>query len=691
MPKMYQTEQIRNIALLGHSGSGKTSLVEAMLFNAGGTNRLGKVEEGNTVSDYDDEEIRRVMSINAAIIPIEWESHKINVLDTPGTLDFVGEVIGALSVAEVAALVLDGSAGVEVGALLAWKNAVNINVPRAVFINKMERENASYQRVLAELRERFDDATFVPMQLPIRNGETFEGVVDLLTLKAHRGTEGSAGAPPDDMSDEIETFRLEMLEAAAEADEELMMKYFDDEELTNEEIAFGLETGIKSGQLVPVFCGSATLNVAVRAFMKNIITSFPAPNRPTPVTKGDSEDVAELPLDPSGPIVMKIFKTVDDQYGSVSYFKVVSGTASSDIRLTNVNADEEERLGQLFSPRGKEHLSIDGGKVACGDIGAVVKLSHTKTGDTLCEKGVNYKVVPAKYPNPLYAVAISPKTQADSGKMGPTLQRLTAADPTLRTRADRNTRQTILEGMGDAHISVTVHRMAERYGLNVDVAIPKVPYLETITRTDSARYRHKKQTGGAGQFAEVELRLEPQERNTGFEMAWEVFGGAISSSYSPSIEKGIKQVLSQGVVAGYPVVDVKAAVVDGKEHPVDSKDIAFQIAGREVFREAFKKANPVLLEPIMEVSITIPENYTGDVMSDLTTKRGHVQGMQQDKGETVITALVPLAEIQRYATELRSITQGRGIYEQRLISYEVVPKHLIDVIIEQSHKEQEEQ
>ena len=424
--------------------------------------------------------------------------------------------------------------------------------------------------------------------------------------------------------------------------------------------------------------------------MKNVISSFPAPNRPTAVIEGDGEEVTELALDPSGPLVMNVFKTVDDQYGSVSYFKVVSGTASSDTRLTNTNADEEERLGQLFLPRGKDHLTIDGGKVVSGDIGAVVKLSHTKSGDTLCEKGVNYKVVPPRYPNPLYAVAISPKTQADSGKMGPTLQRLTAADPTLKTRTDRNTRQTILEGMGDSHITVTVQRMAERYGLNVDIAVPKVPYLETITKTDSARYRHKKQTGGAGQFAEVELRLEPQERDSGFEMTWEVFGGAISSSFSPSIEKGIKQVLGQGVVAGYPVVDVKAAVVDGKEHPVDSKDIAFQIAGREGFREAFRKANPVLLEPIMEVSITIPESYTGDVMGDLTTKRGQVQGMQQERGETVITALVPLAEIQRYATELRSITQGRGIYEQRLVNYEVVPKHLVDAIIAQSQKDQEE-
>lgn len=682
MPKVYQTDQVRNVALLGHSGSGKTSLAEAMLFNSGGINRLGNIQEGNTVSDYDDEEIRREMSINASVIPVEWDGCKINLIDTPGTLDFVGEVIGGLVAADVAVLVLDGSSGVEVGALLAWKNAASMGVPRAVFINKMERENSSYQKVLAELRERFDDATFVPMELPIRNGETFEGVVDLLTRTAHRGVQGSAGDVPADMADEIEAFRLEMLEAAAETDEELMMKYFDDEELTDDEIALGLETGIKSGQLVPVFCGSASVNVAVRSFMKSIVSAFPGPKRPTKAMAGGEEKA--LTYDANGPTVLRVFKTIDDQYGSVTYFKVVSGTASSDTRLTNTVAGEEERLGQLFVPRGHEQLSIDGGKVVAGDIGAVVKLNSTKTGDTLCEKGVDYQVVPAQYPNPLYSVAIYPKTQADSGKMGPTVQRLTAADPTLNMRTDRNTRQTILEGMGEAHILVTVKRMAERYGLNVETSIPKVPYLETITKIDSARYRHKKQTGGAGQFAEVELRLEPQERDTGFEMAWEVFGGAISSSFSPSIEKGIRQVMVDGVLAGYPVVDVKAAVVDGKEHPVDSKDIAFQIAGREVFKEAFLKSGPVLLEPIMELTISIPDNYTGDVMGDLTTKRGQVQGMEQDRGDTVITALVPLAEIQRYSTELRSLTQGRGTYNQKVASYQPVPQHLISSVIEKS-------
>ena len=415
MPKVYQTDQIRNVALLGHSGSGKTSLAEAMLFNSGAINRLGKIEEGNTTSDYDEEEIRRQTSINSSIIPVEWKDHKINLIDTPGTLDFVGEVIGGLVAADVAILVLDGSAGVEVGALLAWKNAVAMGIPRAIFINKMERENASYQRVLEELRGRFE-ATFVPMELPIRDGNSFEGVVDLITLTAHRGVSGDSGTVPDEMADDLETYRLEMLEAAAEADEELMMKYFDDEELTNEDIAFGLRAGIKSGQLVPVFCGSAGMNVAVRSFLDTITSTFPAPVRSVAVRKGD-EEISVTP-DVSGPTILQVFKTVDDQYGSVSYFKVLSGTANSDIRLMNTNSDTEERIGSLFLPRGREQLTIDGGKVLAGDIGAVVKLSNTKTGDTLCMKGEGYEAILANYPDPLYAVAIHPKTQADSGKLG---------------------------------------------------------------------------------------------------------------------------------------------------------------------------------------------------------------------------------------------------------------------------------
>ncbi|MFQ5578121.1 MAG: elongation factor G, partial [Anaerolineae bacterium] len=575
--------------------------------------------------------------------------------------------------------------GVEVGTILSWKLAAERDAPRVVFINKMDRDNASYRRVITELRAKFD-ATFVPMELPIREGEHFQGVVDLITQQGHTGPNAEKADIPQAMADEIEEFRLQLVEAAAEGDDDLMMKYFDGEELTNEDLAFGLQQGLKTGKLVPVFCGSATANVAVRSFMDTIIGTLPPPVKE--VTAGQNGQDVVLKPDHNGPPVLQVFKTVDDQYGSVSYFKVLSGTAKSDTRLYNTNSEAEERLGQLFLPRGKEQLAVE--KVVAGDIGAVVKLNNTVTGDTLCKKGAGYKAAPAVYPEALYAVAVPPKTQSDTAKLGPVVHRLTAADPTLNARTERSTREYLLEGMGETHIDVTVKRMADKYGLNIDTTIPKVPYQETITKTASARYRHKKQTGGAGQFGEIELRLEPLERGSEFEFASKIFGGAVSSVYLPSVEKGIKQVLGQGVLAGSPIVDLKAVAVDGKEHPVDSKDIAFQIAGRECFKQAFLAAGPVLLEPVMEIRVTVPEENTGDVMGDLTTKRAQVQGMEQIKGDTVITALAPLAEIQRYGTDLRSITQGRGIYEQKLSHYQVVPNHLTQAIIEAYKKAKEE-
>ncbi len=686
MTKVYGIENIRNIALLGHSGAGKTSLVEAMLFNTGAINRQGKVEEGNTVSDYGDEEIKRTISINASVIPVEWKDAKINTIDAPGYLDFVGEVIGSLMAVNVAVLVLDGVSGVEVGTILSWRNIAGRGMPKVVFVNKMDRDNASYRRVIDELGQKFD-GKFVPMEYPIRRGETFEGVVDLITRKAYTGIGSKATDAPADLADEIETFRLEMVESAAEGDDDLMMKYFEGEELTEEDIAFGLKQGIKEGTLVPVFCGSATHNVGVRPFMDSILSILPYPRQASKVLhKGEEID---LEPDANGPVVLNVFKTIDDQYGTVSYFKVLSGTVQSDTRRYNTIAEAEERLGQLFLPRGKEQLPVD--KIVAGDIGAVVKLNSTQTGDTLCLKGNDYKMVPARYPNPLYTVAVHPKTQADTGKLGPVIQRLAAADPTLNARTESRTHEYLLEGMGETHINVVVKRMADKYGLNIDTTIPKVPYQETITKTGSARYRHKKQTGGAGQFGEIELRLEPLEHGSGFEFKSEVFGGAVSSVYLPSVEKGIKQVMGQGVLAGSPIVDIRAVAVDGKEHPVDSKDIAFQIAGREAFKQAFLASGPVLLEPVMKIEVTIPESYTGDVMGDLTTKRGQVQGMEQLKGgDTKIIAIVPLAEIQRYGTELRSITQGRGIYDQVLSHYQNVPSHIAGEVIEACKKAREE-
>lgn len=687
MAGSYTTDKIRNVVLLGHSGCGKTSLVEAMLFNTGAINRLGKVEDGNTTSDHDEEEINRTMSLNLSLIPCEWEGYKINVLDAPGYYDFQGEMLNGIYVADTVILVLDASSGVEVGTQLAWQMAMEHNKPIAIFLNKMDRPNASYRKAIEDLRSSFD-ATFVPMELPIREGEEFKGVVDLITQKAHTGTGKHPNAPAD-MADEIEEFRLQVVEYGAEGDDELMMKYFDGEELTEEEIAHGLQAGLAQRKVVPVFCGSATANVAVRGLMHNIIETCPAPTLDEVTAKNTkSGDEETLNADPNGPLAAQVFKTINDQYGRVSYMRVWSGTLKSDSRVYNSQAETEERIGTLFSPRGKEQVNVT--QAAAGDIVAAVKLGETKTSDTLCEKAHPLALPWVEYPNPVFSIALRPQTQADSAKIGPSLTRITEEDLTLKHRYETATRQTLLEGMGETHVDIAVKRMASRFGLNVDTSVPKVPMLETVSRTASAQYRHKKQSGGAGQFGEVHLRVEPMDRGEGFEYKSEIFGGSISQPFLPSIEKGIRQVLDQGIMAGYPVVDVRAVVFDGKEHPVDSKDIAFQIAGRESFKAAFMQAGPILLEPIMDMVITVPEEFTGDVSGGLSTKRGRMSGMEQLRGNTIITAQAPLAETQRYSTELRSFTQGRGVYTMSLSHYEPVPSHIAGDIIAQANKKEEE-
>lgn len=687
MAGSYTTDKIRNVVLLGHSGCGKTSLAEAMLFNTGATTRLGRVEDGNTISDYDEEEIHRTMSLNLAVIPCEWEGYKINILDAPGYADFQGEMLNGLHVADTAIIVVDASAGIEVGTQLTWQMAVENKKPIAIFVNKMDRQNASYRRVLDQLKSTFD-AIFVPMELPIRKGDHFEGVVDLITQTARTGT-GKGTPPPADMAAEIEEWRTKLVEYAAEGDDELMMKYFDGETLSEAEIDHGLQAGLANRKIVPVFCGAATANVAVRGFMHTIIETFPAPSVSLGVTNLKTGAAEPLKGVANGPLAAQVFKTVNDQYGRVSYLRIWSGILKGDTRVFNPRANEEERVGGLFSPRGKEQISLS--EAVAGDICGLVKLNHTQTGDTLCDRALPLSIATVSYPHPVYAVALTPKTQGDSAKLGPSLARIVEEDQTLRHRYEPATRQTLLEGMGDTHVDIAVKRMSHRFGLGVETSTPKVPYLETIAKTGSAQYRHKKQTGGAGQFGEVHLRVEPQERGAGFEYKSEIFGGAISQPFLPSIEKGIKSVLEQGVIAGYPVVDVKAIVYDGKEHPVDSKDIAFQIAGREAFKLAIKEASPIILEPIMDLTITVPEEYTGDVTSNLSTKRGRMLGMEQVRGNTIITAQAPLAEVQRYATDLRSITQGRGVYTMSLSRYEPVPSHIANDIVAQAQKERQEE
>jgi elongation factor G len=685
--KDHKTEQLRNVVFLSHSSAGKTTFTESMLFASGAISRAGRVENGNTVTDFESEEIERQVSLNTGIVPVEWTDHKINILDTPGTFDFIGEIRQAIRVTDGALFLVDAVAGAEVGTELTWGYADEQNLPRLVVINKMDRENASFQRVMDSLNKQFD-VSFVPLALPIGSQSNFAGVVDLVKMKAMTGVEGTEANIPADMADQVEEARMQLVEAAAESDDELIIKYLEGEELTEQEIVGGLRKSVTAGSVVPVLCASGLLGTGVRLVIQAILNYLPAPAPSVTGINPITEEEEELEANVAAPLSALIFKTTVDPYGKLSYFRVYSGALESDSRVLNASTGEEERLGQLSIPQGKEQLPIT--RVVAGDIGVVVKLSNTQTGHTLSDKDHPVNLAGIRFPEPIYSVAVAPKTKADSAKMGASLSRLVEEDPTFEWHMEASTHQTILSGMGDTHIDIGCRRLRRKFGVEVVTSIPKVPYREAITRQAESTYRHKKQTGGAGQFAQVTMRLEPVEQGTGFTYEWEVFGGAISSSFRPSIEKGVRSVLESGVLAGYPIADIFVAVTDGKEHPVDSKDIAFQIAGREGFKRAFMEAGPILLEPIYDVTVTVSEEYMGDVLGDMNTRRGRVMGMDQRHGRSIVKAKVPLAEMQRYSTDLRALTQGRGLYTMTLSHYEMVPRHLIEDIIAAAEKETEQ-
>ena len=690
MAQQYALERIRNIALLGHLSAGKTSLAEAMLYDSGATTRLGRVEDGNTVTDYDAEEIRRKISVSMAMAPCEWKGGKINVIDTPGYVDFIGEVKSAVWAADAAVIVLDAVSGVEVGTEQVWSVADERRLPRMAFINKMDRENANPEAVLGQLQEVFG-VRLARVQIPVGKEAAFRGVVDLLTMKAYLGPEGKPQDIPSELQAEAEEARFALVELAAEGEDALLEKYLEEGALTEEEIARGLRAAILRGGILPVVYGAATANLGIQAFMDAVFALLPHPGEVPVRAKdlGTGEEV-DLRSEADGPLAAMVFKTMADPYvGKLSYLRIFSGVLESDSRVFNPRTGQEERIGQLAMMRGKEQIPVPA--LRAGDIGAVTKLSETATGDTLCDRGRPLELPRPTFPYRPFWVAVKPETKADAAKITTALTRLCEEDPSLEWHQEPSTKEMILAGMGDVHIDVAARRLKERLGVGIVLAVPKVPYRETITKTVSTQYRHKKQTGGAGQFAEVHLRVEPLERGAGYEFVWEVFGGHISNSFQPSIEKGIKQVMEQGVIAGYPVVDVKCAVYDGKEHPVDSKDIAFQIAGREVFKKAVLEASPVLLEPIMNLTVTVPEQFMGDVISDLTSvRRGRVQDTQLEHGKAIIRGQAPLAELLRYGPDLRSMTQGRGYYTIELSHYEVVPPHVAEPVIAAARREREE-
>jgi elongation factor G len=684
--KEYTTEFIRNVALVAHGSAGKTMMAEAFLHVSGATTRLGKIDDGTTISDYDEEEIRRKISLYTSLLPVEFRDYKINVLDAPGFTDFVGEVISALSVADGAVILVDSVAGMEVGTEVAWRYADEFNLPRFVVINKLDRENANFSKSLASV-EAFSATRLIKLQLPIGEKHEFKGVIDLVSMKAFMGDGKNAVEIPAEYKSVAEEAKQQLTEAAAEGEDTLLEKYLESGELSSEELLRGLKKIVRTGAYIPVLCAAGGHEIGIAPLLNAIIDLLPSPADRAGIQVQGKAGEETLTASDTGPVALYVWKTTADPFvGKMTYFKVASGTASSDIHLLNTVKNADERMAGLHIQRGKESLPV---KVAhAGDLAVVAKLTVSATGDTLSEKNHPITIPVPKYPTALFQVAIHPKTQGDAAKISPTLTRLCEEDMTLTWHNERTTGQTILQGMGDQHIDVVIHRAQTKFQVGLTTDEPKVPYREGITRKASAMYRHKKQSGGAGQFGEVHLRVEPYHDGD-FEFTDELVGMNLSKSYLPPIEKGIRATMEKGVFAGYPLSNVKVIVFDGKEHPVDSKPVAFETAGREAFKIAVHDAGPVLFEPIMNVRIVIPDANMGDVMSDLNTRRGRVQGTESERGHTIIIATVPLVEMLRYTTQLRSFTGGRGYFTMELDRYDIVPNHLATPIMEAHKRELE--
>ena len=672
------TPRLRNVALLSHSGAGKTILAEAMLFATGATTRQGTIEEGTTASDFEPEEQRREASVQTAIVPCTWRDHKINLLDTPGYADFRGDVIAATRVADSAVIAVAAPSGVEVGTTQMWRIAEERGLPRILFVSKLDRENTDFGRVLDSLTETFGRAC-VAVQVPVGSETDFSGVVNLL--------DPDAGVP-DGLESEVEEARERLVEAIAETDDDLATKYLEGEELTSEEIVAGLKQGIASGEIVPVMAGAATVGIGATDLMDAIVNLLPSPAESTTATTADGDEV-ELDGDPNGPLAAIVFKTAADPFvGKLSYFRVYNGTFKSDSQIANATRDESERAGQLFVMTGKEQEPVPG--LAPGDIGVVPKISSVLTGDTLTDRGNQLRLAGLEFGPPVHRMAVYPKTKADLDKLTAALARITEEDPSLQLTRDAGTNEMLLGGLGDVHVDIAVEKMKRKFGVEVQLEIPKVAYRETISMPTRVEYRHKKQSGGHGQFGHVWLEIQPLDRGSGFEFGEKVVGGSVPREYIPSVEKGCKQAIADGVLAGYPVVDLKATLVDGKYHPVDSSGVSFEIAGNHALSDGIRQADPTLLEPVMLARITVPETDTGDVMGDLNSKRARILGMLPNgDGTTTVEAEVPQIEMLRYATDLRSQTQGRGTFTIDFHHYDEVPRHLVERVVQQTQEQKE--
>jgi elongation factor G len=690
-------EKIRNIAVIAHGGAGKTSLAEAILFNAKAIDRMGKIEDGNTVTDFEPEEINRTISISSAVVFCDWNGFRLNIIDTPGLINFIEDTKSCLSVADGAVVVLDATSGIKAETAKIWKFADDYEVPRIIFVNKMDRENASFQTALETIEKAYEISA-IPLNTPIGTESNFEGVVDLVTMKAVTYKNGNPieGDIPESLKSESEEYRKKLVEKVAESDDELLEKYLEGTDPTDDEIKKGIRECSMSRAFIPVVCGSATKNIGIRQLFDTVLTCLPSPSEKallTPLTGKNPKTGEEVTRNPerSDPLSFRVFKTLADPFaGKITIFRVYSGVLRSDSNVYNVTRDSKEKIGSMFYLLGKKQVPVK--EVGPGEIAAVAKLKDVQTGDSLSDAGHPILFAPVNFTDPMISYAIDPKSRGDEDKVSTGLQRLLEEDPTLKFHRDAESAEMILSGMGQMHLEVTLEKLKRKFGAEVIMKTPKIPYRETIRATASAQGKYKKQSGGRGQYGDCWIKIEPLQSGSGFEFDNQIVGGVIPRQYIPAVEKGIIEKMKEGLIAGYPVIDMKATLYDGSYHNVDSSEMAFKIAGSMALQKAVQSAKGVILEPIVKVEVSTPEDYLGNVIGDLNAKRGKVQGVESGTGgDQKITALVPMAEMLTYANQLNALTSGRGMYTMEASHYEEVPAHIAKKLVEKREDIQKEE
>jgi elongation factor G len=692
----HEVAKIRNVAVIAHGGAGKTSLVEAMLFDAGMIDRLGNVQDGTTTTDFEPEEIDRKITISSSLAFCDWNKQRLNLIDTPGFINFLEDAKGCLRVSDGAVVIVSAISGVKAETMKVWNYACEYEIPRIVFVNKMDKDTANFERAVSDIEKAFENEA-IPLQVPIGSGENFSGLVDIVNLKAYKFNNGKSEETdiPGDMKDTIDKYRKKLIEKIAESDDGLLEKYLEGGELTEEEIIKGIKEGSLTRKFIPVTCGSALKNVGIPNLLDTIFLCLPSPVEMTTISpiKGknpkDGSMVVRKP-DENEPLSAYVFKTIADPYaGKLSLFRVYSGVLKADSTVYNATSDLKERIGQLFYLQGKKQVPTQ--SLGTGDIGVVAKLKGTNTGDTISDESNPVVFEKVKFADPIISYAMAPKNKGDEEKISSSLHRVLEEDPTLRFTREEETKEMLISGMGQVHLEVTLDRLKRRFGVEVEMSTPKIPYRETIKAPTKVQGKYKKQSGGKGQYGDCHIQVEPLPRGSGFEFVDKIVGGAIPRQYIPAVEKGIVEAMQEGVIAGYPIVDLRVTLVDGSYHTVDSSEMAFKIAGSMAIKKAVAEAKPTLLEPIMKVEVTTPDDTLGAVIGDLNSKRGKVQGVEpQAGGNQKITAQVPMAEMLTYANQLHSLTSGRGLYSMEFSHYEEVPAHLSQKIIAEREAEKAE-